>query len=147
MILRDYLLERLFGPLNIFNPQWQTCYQGHTVAATGLFLRTEELARLGRLLLQKGEWEGKRIVSASYIDAMATDIISSSQFDNGDPESRQGYGYQVWRCTKPGVYRADGMYGQFSIVMPDKKAVVTVTSHNELRANDIIRAIFDDIDL
>jgi hypothetical protein len=37
------------------------------------------------------------------------------------------------------------MYGQFCIVFPDKKAVITVTSHEENNANDILRAIYKDI--
>ena len=56
-----------------------------------------------------------------------------------------GYGYQLWLCSYKGAYRADGMYGQFCIVFPDKDAVITVTSHEEFRANDILRAIYRDI--
>ena len=55
-----------------------------------------------------------------------------------------GYGYQVWKCT-PGCFRADGLYGQFSVVVPELDAVVTVTSHREKNANDILRAIYEDI--
>ncbi|MDR3121948.1 MAG: beta-lactamase family protein [Clostridiales bacterium] len=142
--LRDYLIPRLFKPLDIFNPQWQSCPQGHTVAATGLFLHTSELARLGRTLLHKGEYEGKRIVSEDYVNLMHTDTVSSAHWTS-DAESASGYGYQVWNCTKPGVYRADGMYGQFSIVIPDKDAVITLTSHREYTANDIIRSSFTEI--
>ena len=42
-------------------------------------------------------------------------------------------------------FRADGLYGQFSIVLPDQRAVVTTTAHNERAASDIIRAVFADI--
>ncbi|MDR1059661.1 MAG: beta-lactamase family protein [Clostridiales bacterium] len=142
--LRDYLIGKLFGPLDIFNPQWQECPAGHTVAATGLFLKTSGLAKIGRLLLDGGEFEGKRIVSAEYVERLHSDTVDSAP-TNTDAESAAGYGYQVWRCTLPGVYRADGMYGQFSIVLPDKGAVVTLTSHNETGANDIVRAVFSDI--
>ena len=142
--VRDYLMPRLFKPFGIFNPQWQTCPQGHTVAATGLFLRTNELAKIGRTLLENGEYEGTRIVSSDYVDKMHTDTVSSAHWTS-DQESASGYGYQVWNCTLPGVYRADGMYGQFSIVIPEKEAVITLTSHREYSANDIIRAAFADI--
>lgn len=142
--LRDFLVDRLFTPLCIFNPQWMTCLRGHTVAATGLMLRTQDLAKLGRLLLQEGQWEGKQVVSADYVKRLHTDVIDCSSFA-ADPESSQTYGYQVWSCTEPGIYRADGMYGQFSLIMPAKEAVVTLTSHEERGANDIIRAVFQDI--
>ncbi len=140
--LRDFLMPRLFEPFGFFNPQWHTCPGGHTIAATELYLRTDELAQLGKLLLHKGEWNGKQIVSEDYVNLMHTDIVPCALGD--DPESCAGYGYQVWMCT-PGYFRADGLYGQFSVVAPEKNAVVTVTSHRENRANDILRALYEDV--
>src|SRR6202035_4275204 len=55
--VRDYLMPRVFGPLAIHNPQWHTCPLGHPVAESDLFLRTSELARFGRLLLDDGRHE------------------------------------------------------------------------------------------
>ncbi|MDR1852112.1 MAG: beta-lactamase family protein [Propionibacteriaceae bacterium] len=143
LTLRDYLMPRLFGPLKILNPWWNTDSRGHSLGGYGLQLKTSELAKLGRLLLQEGEWEGKQLVSPSYIQAMHTDTVEQ----NGhfpDPESNAGYGYQVWLNVEGG-YRADGMYGQYSIVIPDKCAVITTTAHNELDQASIIRAVFTDI--
>ena len=141
--LRDYLMPRLFLPLGIPNPQWHTDALGHTLGFSGLYLRTNEFAKIGRLLLQQGVWDDRQLVSAAYVEALHEDVIDNSNW--GDPESQAGYGYQVWRCTSPGVYRADGMYGQFSIVIPDREAVVTLTSHNEHCPNDIVRAVEADI--
>lgn len=143
--LRDFLAPRLFRPLGILNPQWHTCPGGHTDGATGLYMKTEEYARLGKLLLNGGEWYGKRIVSKEYLDKAVGDLIDNNRNPKFDSEKKAGYGYQIWRCTIPDVYRADGMYGQFSIVIPDREAVVTVTSHEEKAPNDIIRAVFHDI--
>ena len=75
---------------------------------------------------------------------MASDTIDN-YFPFNDPEITQGYGYQVWRCTQPGSYRADGMYGQFCIVAPHHGAVVTTTAHESHAVYEIIRAAFDDI--
>lgn len=141
---RDYLIPRLFTPLGIWNPQWMTCPGGHTLCGTGLFLHLEEYSRLGRLLLQKGRWEGRPLVSERFVDDLASDTIDN-YFPFNDPEITQGYGYQVWRCTQPGSYRADGMYGQFCIVAPDHGAVVTTTAHEFHAVYEIIRAAFDDI--
>lgn len=143
-VLRDYLMPRLFGPLGIRNPSWNTCPRGHSIGGFGLQLRTSELARLGRLLLQEGRWDDQELVPAAYVQAMHTDVVPTGRHFPDD-ESDCGYGYQVWRNTVPGTYRADGMYGQFSIVLPEQRAVVTTTSHNEHNANDIIRAVFSDI--
>lgn len=143
-LLRNYLMPRLFEPFQIFNPQWECCPTGHTMAATGLYLTTEELANIGRLLLQKGYWNDKPLVSEAYVNAMHEDIISTAHWGT-DHESTNGYGYQVWKCAQEGAFRVDGMYGQFSIVVPDKQAVITTTSHNEHCSNDIVRAVFRDI--
>src|ERR1700689_4222821 len=64
--VRDYLLPRLFTPLAIHNPQWHTCPLGHPAAETALFLRTSELARFGRLLLDEGRHEGRHLVPPEY---------------------------------------------------------------------------------
>lgn len=141
--LRDYLMPRLFSPLEIFNPQWHTCPRGHSVGAVGLYLTTEEFSRLGILMLQGGRWKDKQLIPAAYLLAAANDTTGTEGFD--DEESSQGYGYQLWRCTIPGAFRADGKYGQFSVVLPSQEAVVTVTAHNERCANDILRAVWTHI--
>ena len=141
--LRDYLIPRLFDPLNIFNPQWHTCPKGHTLGAVGLYLKCREFSRLGRLLLDGGIWEGRRLVPENYIKRAWQDTVKVCGFS--DSENNQGYGYQMWRCTVPGTYRADGKYGQYSLVLPEKQAVVTVTAHNESNANDILRAVWKEI--
>jgi CubicO group peptidase (beta-lactamase class C family) len=75
---------------------------------------------------------------------MHTDVVpQAGHFP--DDESNAGYGYQVWLNRAKGTFRADGLYGQYSIVLPEQRAVVTTTSHNEGNACDIIRAVFADI--
>jgi len=142
---RNYLMPRLFDPLHILNPAWNTCPGGHSISAWGLQLVTSDLAKMGRLLLQGGRWDDAQLIPNEYVEAMHTDVVDSSNHFP-DEESCAGYGYQIWLCTSPGTWRLDGLYGQFSIIIPDKQAVVTTTSHNEKAANDIIRAVFTDIE-
>lgn len=143
--VRDFLVPRLFTPLEIWNPQWHTCPGGHSLAAIGLYLTTDEFSRLGLTLLNHGVYQGKRVISESYLEKAVNDVFDNRRPNFDDPEGSSGYCYQLWRCSYPGAYRADGYYGQFSIVIPDKNAVVTVNSHEEKAANDIIRAVFQDI--
>ncbi|MEG0013343.1 MAG: serine hydrolase [Cellulosilyticaceae bacterium] len=143
--VKDFLTKRLFTPLDIWNPQWHTCPNGHTLAATGLYLTTDQYSRLGKLLLNKGIYEGKRIISESYIEKAICDRIGTKNYNQVDPEAASGYSYQLWKCSYEDAYRAEGMYGQFCIVIPSKEIVVTVTAHEEKNANDIVRAIFRDI--
>lgn len=139
----DYLKPRLFDKLEISNPQWFTCNHGHTSCAGGLYLTTEEFSRIGIMLLQNGIYKDKQIVSADYIERLHSDLVDTSS--KNDPETKGGYGYQVWKCTPPNTYRADGMYGQYCVVLSDYNAVVTVTAHNEDEPKDILRAIWSDI--
>ncbi|MBN1417681.1 MAG: serine hydrolase [Planctomycetes bacterium] len=121
----EYLRPRLFAPLGIEDPVWGTSPQGISLGGYGLSIRTEDIARFGQLYLRKGEWGGRRVVPAAWVEA-----ATSLQTSNGsDPKSDwdQGYGYQFWRC-RHGFYRGDGAFGQFCIAMPEHDAVVAITA-------------------
>ena len=121
----DYLRPRLFDPLGITQPVWNTNWQGISLGGYGLSVRTEDLARFGQLYLQKGKWQGKQVLAPEWVE-MAT----SKQVSNGsNPKSDwdQGYGFQFWRCRN-GAYRGDGAFGQYCIVLPEQDAVIAITS-------------------
>ena len=123
--LVDYLDPRLFQPLGIKKPEWDTCPKGINTGGWGLHIVTEDIAKLGQLYLQKGKWEGQQLLSEEWV-AMAT----SKQVSNGsnpDNDWAQGYGFQFWRC-RHNCYRGDGAMGQFCIVMPEQDAVIAITS-------------------
>ena len=123
--LFDYLRPRLFDPLGIEHPTWDTSPQKISLGGYGLNLRTEDIAKFGQLYLQKGQWHGKQLIPAAWVEA-----ATARQTSNGsNPESDwdQGYGYQFWQC-RHGFYRGDGAFGQFCIVMPALDAVVAITS-------------------
>jgi hypothetical protein len=125
--LMAYLKPRLFTPLGIEGHDWESDPQGINVGGYGLRVRTQDILNFGQLYLQKGEWNGKRILSEQWI-ADATKKQVNSQDNTSD--WGQGYGYQFWRC-KPGCYRGDGAYGQFCIVVPEKNAVIAITSESK----------------
>lgn len=141
----DFLVPRLFTPLGIENPQWHTDPAGHTLCATQFFLTLDEFSRLGRLLLHNGVWGGKQLISGEYLKQMAEDTVPSGWAGCEEPECLAGYGYQVWRCSAPQTFRADGKYGQFCILLPKQETVVTMTAHEEQRPYDLVRAVFQDI--
>ena len=125
MTVLDYLRPRLFEPLGIEHPTWETSPQGITTGGFGLSIRTEDIARFGQLYLQKGSWNGKRLVPAAWIDAATARQTSNGSSPNSDWD--QGYGYQFWRC-RHGAYRGDGAFGQYCVVMPEQDAVIAITS-------------------
>jgi CubicO group peptidase (beta-lactamase class C family) len=123
--LVDYLRPRLFEPLGIRNPKWDASPLGVSYGGFGLNVTTEDIARFGQLYLQKGEWGGKRLLPAEWVEAATSRQVSNGSNPKSDWE--QGYGYQFWRC-RHGVYRADGAFGQFCVVMPEYDAVIAMTS-------------------
>ena len=121
----DYLHPRLFDPLGIENPTWETSPQGISLGGYGLHIKTEDIARFGQLYLGKGKWNGKQLVPAAWIAAATARQTSNGSNPTSDWE--QGYGYQFWQC-RHGLYRGDGAYGQFCIAMPEQDAVVAMTA-------------------
>ena len=125
MTVLDYLQPRLFQPLGIEKPTWDTSPQGIDAGGFGLRLHTEDIAKFGQLLLQKGAWNGQQLLPAAWVEA-ATSLQTAN---GGDPNSdwNQGYGYQFWR-TRHHAFRGDGAFGQYCIVLPDLDAVLVITS-------------------
>lgn len=139
--LRDYLVPRLFTPLGIRNPQWQRCPLGFPLGAIGLFLRTEEIARLGVTLLNRGSFGDRQLVPAQYVDEMTAHPIDTGR----EEPDNQRYGLHAWLCSRDEAWRMDGLYGQFSIVLPHQDACITVTAHYEGPTTDILDAIWSDL--
>lgn len=135
----DYLDERLFQPLHIDKPQWDESPQGINCGGWGLYLKTEDLAKMGQLLLQKGQWNGRQVIPAEWVTEMSRKQVESinpgTRMEEAEAKGMtqetsdwmQGYGYQMWRC-RPGCFRADGARGQYIIVVPGKSAVIAITS-------------------
>jgi len=131
--VRDWLMPRLFEPLGIHNPQWHRCPLGWIVGGTGLELRTEELARIGRVLRDRGAWHGAQLVGSEWIDAMHTDWVRTGW--EGDSSQ---YGIAVWAGPGDG-WRLDGLYGQYVYVDRARHAVVTITAHEETRDHRLVQ--------
>lgn len=123
--LLEYLQPRLFEPLGIDHPTWEADPQGISVGASGLNLRTEDIAKFGQLYLQKGRWGDRQLVPEAWVET-ATALHTSSGNDP-DHDGHQGYGYQFWR-SRHHAYQANGAFGQLCIVMPDQDTVIAITS-------------------
>ncbi len=139
--VHDYLMPRIFEPLGMGNPVWEKSSQGICLGGYGLSVRTEDIARFGLLYLNHGKWNGKQLVPAEWVT-----VATARQASNGsDPDSdwEQGYGYQFW-ITRHGLYRGDGAFGQFCIVMPQQDAVVAITSGTKDMAG-VMNLVWDKI--
>ena len=125
----EYLKPRLFEPLGIENPPWPNSPEGSSLGANGLYLRTEDIAKFGRLYLQKGKWNGKQLIPEKWVAQATSKQVPNEKeaHANIGIDWKQGYGFQFWRCTHD-AFRGDGAGGQFCVVIPDKDVVVAITA-------------------
>lgn len=133
----EFLGPRLFAPLGIAPPRWETDGRGLPLGGRGMWLRTADVAALGQLYLDRGRWRGRQLVSADWVRQ-----ATAGQVETGRPAEerwRQAYGFQFWRGPH-GTFRADGDHGQYAVVQPARGIVVAVTATSE-RADDILDAI------
>lgn len=128
MSLRDYLMPRLFEPLGIRKPQWDCCPMGYNLAGFGLHLSVMDLAKTAQLMLNRGVYQGKRLLSEDYINRACVKQIDNDNLKQPDhPDWTQGYGYQFWMAGK-GRFRGDGMYGQVMMMDPNHRLSVCCTA-------------------
>jgi CubicO group peptidase (beta-lactamase class C family) len=122
--VNDYLTPRLYEPLGIEKPHWVSSPEGINAGAYGLSVRTEDIAKLGQLYLQKGVWKGKQIVPAAWVAEATARQTSNGSAPTSDWD--QGYGYQFWQSRHG--FRGDGAFGQYMLILPQYDAVVAITS-------------------
>ncbi|HEV3415037.1 MAG TPA: serine hydrolase [Puia sp.] len=124
--VHEYLKPRLYAPLGITDASWTENSEGVNMGASDLRIRTEDIGKLGQLYLQQGKWNGRQLVSREWVE-----LATKKEIDTGKTDSSWGYGYgfQFW-LNPPGGFRADGAYGQYSMVFPEKNTVVVITSES-----------------
>jgi CubicO group peptidase (beta-lactamase class C family) len=139
--LVDYLKPRLFDPLGI-EPIWDEDNLGINFGGFGLNITTDDIAKFGQLYLQKGVWNGQQIIPEKWVKEATSKQIDNAGNDlNANGDWNQGYGYQFWMCQPDGVYRGDGAYGQYCIVMPNENSVIAITSDADMQK--VLNLIWD----
>ncbi|MDR1557262.1 MAG: ChbG/HpnK family deacetylase [Tannerellaceae bacterium] len=135
--LIDYLYPRLFRPLGITGAVWDESPQGINTGGWGLYLKTEDLAKMGLFILQKGKWNDRQLLPEAWFDEATASHIASlpagrrpEQINRKTKEIDwlQGYGYQMWR-SRHNSFRADGANGQYILILPEKDAVIVTTAN------------------
>lgn len=125
--LLDFLNERFFHPLGIYEADWEESPDGINVGGWGLRLTAESMAKAGMCIMHKGKWNSKQLVSAKWIEEASQKHNNYSNPGKKATDTNQGYCYQMWRCLLPGAFRADGAYGQFIVMSPQHDLVVVIT--------------------
>jgi CubicO group peptidase (beta-lactamase class C family) len=138
--LSDFLRPRIFEPLGIKNVDWEKDVNGINYGLSGLFLSAHDLSKFGQLLLDDGMWNGRSLIPKQYIQEATTKQIDTSDFNEpfATADHRSGYGYQLWMNSYSGSYRLDGKYGQYVVIIPNQKAVVTYVSNEPQNMTGIL---------
>ncbi len=151
----EYVRERIFTPLHITQADWELAPDSVEAAGWGLRLHTESEAKLGQLMLQQGQWNGRQLISDQWIHDMTQRLIttreeSSQELSWGESIARffrsiwhtirswftgynvddyyLGYGYQTKAIQHPRAecYFAAGYGGQLIYVVPSLDLVVVI---------------------
>lgn len=130
--LVSFARKNLFEPLGVHALEWEMGPNRHAYGASGLWLRTRDMALLGQLMLERGRWQGQQLVPASFVSE-ATSPASSGGAPAGLP-----YGYGWWTVpSQQGTqtYFASGFGGQFIWVHVPLRLAIAVTSEISGRSN------------
>ncbi|MBO7162701.1 MAG: serine hydrolase [Clostridia bacterium] len=105
--VNEYLEDKLWKPLGIDYHPWETCPKGIEKGGWGLYLRREDTAKLGVLIMNGGVWKGKRLLSEKYINLMLRRHRSvPAEYGGFD------YGCHIWTGRSRKDFLLNGMFGQ-----------------------------------
>lgn len=118
--LYQYLHRKLFEPLGIIKPPYETCPDGYFYGASKMELTVHELSKIGLLLYHGGCYEDKRILSQEYVKE-ATSVQQMNR--------EGGYGYFIWKYRDG--FSINGKWKQKCYILPQEELVITYLAHIE----------------
>ncbi|HET6331243.1 MAG TPA: serine hydrolase [Holophagaceae bacterium] len=144
--LKDFARKMLFEPLDIREWEWMADLHGRPLAFSGLRMRPRDMAKIGRLVLNHGQWQGQQIVPADWIAASMQPRLETGIADFQ-------YGYQWWLGPVDWHGRnlrwsaAFGNGGQRIFVVPDLDMTVVITAgaYGDPQIGPRVNAYFKDI--
>lgn len=115
----QFARQHLFEPLGFTGSDWYMMNGGWYNCHGGLKLATQDIAKLGFLYLNNGNWNGTQILSEEFVTNATTPIDLKPYADES-----YGYGWQWWTRSDLGIYFAWGRHGQKIMVSPEHDMVV-----------------------
>ena len=128
--ITDYASKKLWKPMGAKHPAlWNTDAEGGDEKAfCCINSNARDFARLGKLYLDYGNWNGNQLVDTSFV------IQSTNPADLLDEygDKNINYGWQFWLAKRKGldVYYARGLWGQYVICIPEKDMIVIRLGRN-----------------
>ena len=123
--LSEFLTERLFEPMGITDFYWETCPAGVEKGGWGLYMRAEDLVKLGQLVVDHGYWNGRQLLSDTFLSQATTAHVQVPE-DFGD----YNYGWQFWVGRQENTVLFNGMLGQNVLCFRDSGIVIVSHAGN-----------------
>lgn len=124
--VNEYLEPRLWNPLGISLHPWELSPEGTEKGGWGLYLRREDAAKLGILVLNNGLWQGRRIISEKYLS-----LAVKSHFNVPVEYGGFNYGHHIWSGRNYESFLFNGMFGQNVVGIPANGIVVAANGGND----------------
>lgn len=137
--ITEYMKEKLWSQIGAeSNAYWIVDKSGMEFAIGGLNATARDYAKVGQLFLDSGRWQGNQVVPAAWVKASTTPDAPHGMPGNRSTGLRKdGYGFQWWIPDgREDEFNAQGIYGQFIYIDPDKDMVIVKLSSNYHFKND-----------
>ena len=116
--LLDYLRRKLFDPIGVSQDvRALYCPGGHTWSDSAFLMKPEDVYKVLRFCRQKGEWNGKQLLSRKYMEEATSNLIAT---DEPEGIEANGYGYYIWKAYGEGFF-FNGMGSQYALAIPEKE--------------------------
>ncbi|MDA7728528.1 beta-lactamase family protein [Flavobacteriales bacterium] len=128
--VNQYISEKLWKPMGAKHPAlWNTdTKRGDEKAFCCINSNARDFARLGKLYLNQGNWNGTQILDSNYVK----EATSAANLLDEDGNKNVNYGYQFWIANRRGldVYYTRGLWGQYVICIPEKDMIIVRLGRN-----------------
>jgi hypothetical protein len=130
--LRSLLSHRLMGPLGVPDTEW-SCGYGTATSLAGMALVSNwgggsyspnAAARVGRLMLRKGDWDGRQLISPAVVEAATTHAGMPNNAGLGWWVNRRAGGARHWPAAPGDAFWGAGAGQQFLMVVPSLNLIV-----------------------
>lgn len=128
MSMLDYMRQKFFNPTAFREVAWSADPEGRNLGGTALYISTDDMVKLGQLWLQRGMWNGRRLVSVKWIDLSL----------------ERSYAFSC-RSRKAGTFYKTGMLGQILIFSYRDDYVLGVEAYSR-QTGKLVDAAFPDAD-
>lgn len=126
--LSDYASEKLWKPIGAEREaRWSLDHNdGIEKAYCCIYSNARDFARIGKLYLDSGRWNGNQIVSEEYV---LNSIKPAALMNKGRPNTEYGYQWWIGEYSGRKVFYARGILGQYILVLPDEKIIIVRLGH------------------